>query len=78
MTAIDGVSRELLSTACGGTTDEQLARIVAEINAARPLASVGGWSDLLPFVVKQAWDRLDLTSKVVAYVAATEEESDDS
>lgn len=78
MTEIDSVCRELLSATCGSLTDEDFSQVVAEINAARPSTSVGGWSALLPFAVKQAWDRLDLQSRVVAYVAAIEEESDDS
>ena len=75
---VNSVCQELLTAAYGGTNEELVARVVDEVNSAQPLTAVSGWSALLPFAVKQVWDRLDLDSKMVAYVTAIDQESDDS
>ena len=64
----------LLEALYGKADDALLKKVTQEIEDAR-VPTTDGWAAFVPYPVAQAWDKLDIPCKVVAYTIAVDEEN---
>ncbi len=65
----------LLGGLYGKADEALLSGAIKEIETAR-IPATEGWAALVPYPVAQAWEKLSISGKFVAYAMAVDRESD--